>query len=403
MALGIIARLTSLRLSGRTQQLEPSPTLAIAAKARRMRQQGREVLNLSVGEPDFNTPIAICDAAVAALRAGVTKYTPSAGLSELREAISAKLRRENRLEYQPSEVLATCGAKHAIYNSLQVLIDPGDEVLVFTPCWPTYDVQIRLAGGTPAQVPCLESDGYAPNIDEVRARITTRTRAMLINSPCNPTGAVIDQATMNELAMIAKQHDLWIISDEIYERLIYDGQHTSPLYADVEVRDQTVYVSGCSKTYAMTGWRLGYLAAPEPVIKAIGELQDQVTSNPTSFVQLGAIEALENGFNEANEMRDRFRDRRNLIVELLRQQIDSSFRSPQGAFYVYLNVSSYLCGDYTSDLDLASSLLDETGVATVPGSAFFGAGYLRLTYAASEDAIIRGVDLMSQFLDKVRP
>lgn len=391
--------MTKLRLSSRTELIGPSPTLAVTAKAKRMRSKGLDVISFAAGEPDFNTPEPIRAAAVEALAAGQTKYTPSSGTPELKAAICEKLERENGLRYGPDQVIASCGAKHSVFNALMVLLDPGDEVLLLAPYWMTYAAQVKLAGGVPVVVPTYERDRWAPDEAALREAISERSRVVIVNSPVNPTGAAYDQATLERIAQLALRHGLWIISDEIYERLVYEGPHRSILHVDPEVAEQCLYVSGCSKTYAMTGWRIGYAAGPEPVIRAMSELQDQVTSNPTSFAQAGAVTALSMKDHEVEAMRLKFRARRDLMIEEIRKIEGMSPPLPAGAFYVFLDVRPYLGERFPSDEDLALYLLEEALVATVPGSAFEGPGYLRLTYAASEEDIVRGIGRIGSALE----
>lgn len=391
--------MTKLRLSSRTELIGPSPTLAVTAKAKRMRSKGLDVISFAAGEPDFNTPEPIRAAAVEALAAGQTKYTPSSGTPELKAAICEKLERENGLRYGPDQVIASCGAKHSVFNALMVLLDPGDEVLLLAPYWMTYAAQVKLAGGVPVVVPTYERDRWAPDEAALREAISERSRVVIVNSPVNPTGAAYDQATLERIAQLALRHGLWIISDEIYERLVYEGPHRSILHVDPEVAEQCLYVSGCSKTYAMTGWRIGYAAGPEPVIRAMSELQDQVTSNPTSFAQAGAVTALSMKDHEVEAMRLKFRARRDLMIEEIRKIEGMSPSLPAGAFYVFLDVRPYLGERFPSDEDLALYLLEEALVATVPGSAFEGPGYLRLTYAASEEDIVRGIGRIGSALE----
>lgn len=363
----------------------------MTARARVLRAEGKDVINLAAGEPDFNTPEPVCRAAADAMAAGQTKYTPSSGTPQLRAAVAAKFGRENRIIVQPDQVVVSCGAKHSVYNAMQVLVNPGDEVLLLAPYWMTYADQVRLAGGVPVIVHPELGQAF-PSAEAVRAATTAKTKMLVVNSPSNPTGAAMTPEQLKELAELAVDRGLWLVSDEIYERLVYDGHpHVSPASFGPEVAERTVTVSGCSKTYAMTGWRIGYAAAPLHVAKAMACLQDQVTSNPTSFAQAGAIAALELPPDAVESMRAEFQARRDLVLGLLGESPGIRTAKPQGAFYVFPNVSKYLGGQVASDVQLADRLLEDAGVATVPGSVFEGPGHLRISYAASREDLERGI------------
>ncbi|MFN3683093.1 MAG: pyridoxal phosphate-dependent aminotransferase [Fimbriimonadaceae bacterium] len=390
-------------LSARAAALKPSPTLSITAKARAMKAQGIDVLSFAAGEPDFNTPEPICRAATEALQAGFTKYTASSGTPELKEAICAKLLRENGLRYEPSQIVASCGAKHSLYNALMVLLDPGDEVLLFAPYWMTYAEQIALAGGVPVVVRTEGDHGFVPDLEAVAAAVTPRTRAIVLNSPSNPTGAVFPRPVVEGLAELALRHNLWIVSDEIYERLVYGVRAVSPASLSQEVYERTVTINGCSKSYAMTGWRIGFAAAPKAVAAAMSNFQDQVTSNPTSFAQKGAVAAFHLPEEAVETMRAEFEARRDLIVGLLRQIPGLKVPKPDGAFYAFPNVSAYLGGRFPDDAALCEHLLEEARVATVPGSVFEGPGHLRLSYATGRRDIEEGVARIAEALAKIAP
>lgn len=367
-----------------------------------MKADGIDVIGLAAGEPDFPTPDAICDAAVDALRAGFTKYTTTTGIPELKDAIVAKLARDNGIEVHAQQVVVSCGAKHSVFNALNALLDPGDEALILTPFWMTYADQVRLCAAEPVLVPTDPRNGFQPDLDRVRAAITPRTKVLMLNSPNNPTGSVLQRETIEALVEMALANGIWIVSDEIYEKLIYSGEHVSPASLSKQAADQTVTINGCSKAYAMTGWRIGYAAAPLPVAKAMSNLQDQVTSNPTSFAQSGAVKALGMPEGQIAEMREEFRARRDLMVRLLRAIPGVHVEEPQGAFYVFADFSAHLGGRIASDLALADYLLEEAHVATVPGSVFWGEGHLRLSCASSRDAIERGLSRVSDALQQLR-
>jgi len=393
--------LETLALSARAGLLKPSPTLAITAKANAMKAAGEDVVNFGAGEPDFNTPEPIIEAAVEAVRGGFTKYTPSAGIKELKEAIAGKLLRDNNVKVSPDQVVVSCGAKQSVYQTMQVLLDPGDEVILIAPYWMTYAEQIKLADGVPKVVKAPAETGFVPSIDQLKEAITSRTKAILICSPSNPTGAVLPRATLKEIASLALRHGLWIVTDEIYERLIYGETHTSIASLGTEIAERTITIGGCSKTYAMTGWRIGFAAAPPLVAKALSNLQDQITSNPTSFAQKGATVAFNMPAESVEVMRAEFEARRDLISRLLGDIPGVKMLLPKGAFYAFPDITSYLGGRIANDIDLAGYLLEEAKVAVIPGTVFEGEGHIRLSYACSRADIERGVGRIAEALSKL--
>jgi aspartate aminotransferase len=368
-----------------------------------MRAEGVDVISLAAGEPDFPTPEPICDAAIDALRAGFTKYTPTPGLPELRRVISEKLWNDNSVRAAPEQIVVSSGAKQGLFNAFNVLLDPGDEVILIAPYWMTYAEQVSLAGGIPVIVRTTAEAGFIPTLEQLREAVTPRTRAIMINSPSNPTGAVMPRQTLKEIAALAIRHDLWVISDEIYEKLIYGKEHVSVGSLGSEIGERTITIGGCSKTYAMTGWRIGFAAAPLPVAKAMSNFQDQVTSSANSFAQKGAIKAFSLGDSAVEDMRSEYETRRNLVIDLLRAIPGVTVNVPDGAFYVMPNVSTYVGGRFPTDLELAEYLLEEAKVATVPGSVFEGPGHLRLSYAASRDNLKIGIGRISEALQKLHP
>lgn len=367
-----------------------------------MKAQGIDVISLAAGEPDFPTPEPICDAAVDALRAGFTKYTPTPGIPELRKVVSEKLGRENLVQVAPEQIIISSGAKQSLFNSCNVLLDPGDEVILLAPYWMTYAEQVRLAGGVPVKVQTTAESGFIPTHDQLREAVSPRTRAIIINSPSNPTGAVLSRQTLKEIAALAIRHDFWVIADEIYEKLIYGEEHVSIASLGSDIAERTITIGGCSKTFAMTGWRIGFAAAPLPVAKAMSNFQDQVTSNANSFAQKGAIRAFTLDGSAVEAMRAEYQIRRDLVVGLLREIPDVTVNVPSGAFYAMPNVSAYLGGRFATDLELAEYLLDEGKVATVPGSVFEGHGHIRLSYAASRENLKTGIGRLSDALQKLR-
>jgi aspartate aminotransferase len=388
-----------MSISTRARNTAPSPTLAISAKAKSLAAQGIDVVGFGAGEPDFDTPEHIKQAAIDALHAGYTKYTPSSGDVDLKAAIVAKFARDNHLIYKPEQVIVSCGAKHSLYNLFQALLDPGDEVIISAPYWVTYPEQVRLADGKAVIVQTHAENEFMPTRDDVRAAITSRTKALILNSPSNPTGGVATRQQVKDLASLCLQHDLVLVSDEIYEHLIYDGkEHLSPASLGGEIFAKTVVVNGCSKAYSMTGWRIGYAAAADTaLIAAMGRLQDQSTSNPTSIAQKAAVAALNGPTDTVEAMRCAFESRRNLIVERLNAIPGVSCRMPGGAFYAFPDVSK-LYGKRAGERviqgsdDLAAYLLEEVAVAVVPGSGFGADGHIRLSYATSSENIVKGLD-----------
>lgn len=366
-----------------------------------MQAQGIDVVGLSAGEPDFKTPETIRRSAIEAIESGFTRYTTTSGIPELKEAVVAKLARDNGIAVKAEQVVVSCGAKHSVYNALTALVDPGDEVLILTPFWMTYADQVGLCGGKAVLLPTNERDRFQPDLDLVRAAITPKTKVLMVNSPNNPTGSVIPGKTIEALMDLAIANNLWVVSDEIYEKLIYEGEHVSPGSLSQEAAERTITINGCSKTFAMTGWRIGYAAAPLHVAKAMSNIQDQVTSNPTSFAQKGAVTALSLPDQEVAAMREEFRARRELITGLLRQLPGVHVEQPHGAFYVFADFSAHLGGKIPTDMELANYLLEVAHVATVPGSVFNGPGHLRLSYAASREDIEKGVRRIGEALTQM--
>jgi aspartate aminotransferase len=391
-------------LADRLKTLAPSSTLAVQAKAKELRARGIDVISFGAGEPDFDTPERIKDAAVAAMRRGQTKYTEVGGIPELRAAACAKLQRDNGLAYEPAEVLVSCGAKHTLFNIVTALVNPGDEVLVPSPFWVSYPEQVRLLGGVPVSVETCEATGFDLDADRLRAAVTPRTKLVVLNSPNNPTGAVFSPEALTAVARLAVERKLWIVSDECYESLTFEGRHVSIASLGPEVKARTLVVNTCSKAYAMTGWRIGYAAGPRELIRAMTDVQSQVTSNPSSVAQWAAVEALSGPQDDVAKMAREFDRRRRLIVGGLNALPDISCVMPKGAFYAFANVSGLFGRTWTRDgrasslagsLDVAAFLLEEARVAVVPGLDFGSDAHVRLSYATSEALIREGLARMS--------
>ncbi|OGL47611.1 MAG: aspartate aminotransferase [Candidatus Schekmanbacteria bacterium RBG_16_38_11] len=395
-----------MKLTKRAQSIKPSPTLAITAKANRMKAEGIDVVGFGAGEPDFDTPDNIKEAAIKAIKSGFTKYTPSSGIDELKDAIIEKFRKENNLKYERNQVVICCGAKDVLYNIAQVLFEEGDEVIIPAPYWVSYPDQVVLAGGTPVFVPTKEENGFRITGEDFKKAITSRTRAIIINSPSNPTGGAYEAKHLEEIGEIALKNNLTIISDEIYERMVYDGfKHVSMASLSDKIKEITLVVNGVSKTYSMTGWRIGYVVGDKNVISAIVNLQSQSTSNPTSISQKASVEALRGDQSTVDMMVKAFDERRKYIVKRLNSIKGVSCYNPQGAFYVFPNFSK-LYGKKLKDKVINSSsdlaeLLLEVKVAVVPGVAFGDDAYIRLSYATSMDNIKKGIDRIEEFVGKL--
>lgn len=397
----ILASVKTLGLSTRGRLARPSPTLAITAKANALKAEGKDVISFGAGEPDFNSPDVACEAAAKAIREGFTKYTPTPGIPALREEIAAKLQRDNRIPTSAAQIVVSCGGKQALYNALTAVVDEGSEVILLSPFWATYRDQVELSGGRAVVVPCRSEDNFEPDLDAIRAALTDRTRAILFNSPNNPTGAVYSRETIEGLAAIADRQGLWLITDEMYEKLVYDGQHVSVASLGQSIADRTITVGGCSKTYSMTGWRVGYSSAPLEVAKAMSAIQDAVTSNATSFAQKGALAALQMPQESVEAMRREFIERRDFMRHQLAQISGLNVPNPGGAFYFFLDIRPFLGGKIATDADLAEFLLEDALVAAVPGCAFEAEGFLRLSYTSSREDIARGISRMAECLSKL--
>ena len=386
-----------MKLAARVGRIVPSPTLSITATAKAMAAQGIDVIDFASGEPDFDTPEPVKAAAEAAIRAGFTKYTPSSGIDELRGAIADKLKEEQGLHYDKSQILVSCGAKHSLYNVAEALLEAGDELIIPVPFWVSYQDQTLLNDATPVLLQTQEREDYTISQEALEAVITPRTKAIIVNSPCNPTGATYDRKTLEGIAAVALRHDLIIISDEIYEKVLYDGvQHISIASLSPEVAARTVVINGVSKAYAMTGWRIGYAAGPKALLTAMANIQSQSTSNPCSISQKAAVAALRLGNPFTKLMVAEFDRRRRLMVERLNKMPGVTCRMPTGAFYAFPNVSGLLSRRWKgqpvgSAANLATYLLNEAQVALVPGEPFGSDIHIRLSYATSLEAIERGL------------
>jgi aspartate aminotransferase len=396
---------TERRVSARVGAISESATLAVDAKAKALKAAGRPVIGFGAGEPDFPTPDYIVEAALEAARnPKYHRYTPAGGLPELKAAIAAKTARDSGAVFEPGQILVTNGGKQAIYNAFATLLDPGDEVLVPTPFWTTYPESIRLAGGVPVEVLADESAGYLVTVEQLEAARTERTKVLLFVSPSNPTGAVYPPEQVAEIGRWADEHGLWVLTDEIYEHLVYGGaEFVSILRAVPSLADRCVVVNGVAKTYAMTGWRVGWLAGPADVVKAATNLQSHATSNVSNVSQVAALAAVSGDLSAVHEMRLAFDRRRQTIVKMLGEIEGVECPEPLGAFYAYPSVKGVLGREIrgrrvTTSAELAAVILDEVEVAVVPGEAFGPSGYLRLSYALGDDDLVEGVSRIQALL-----
>ena len=394
-------------LSNRAKSLKPSPTLAINAKAKSMQAQGIHVISFGAGEPDFDTPQNIKQAAKKAIDDGFTKYTPVGGIDELKDAIIKKFQRDSGLSYKRSEIIVSCGGKHSFYNLAQAIFDQGEEVIIPAPYWVSYPPMVALANATPVIVETSEKNGFKITPGELKKAITPKTKALIINSPSNPTGSAYTKKELEKIAEIAISKNFFVISDEIYEKIVYDGfEFTSIASLSEEMKKRTIIVHGVAKTYAMTGWRIGYTAGSEEIISAMNNIQSQSTSNPTSIAQKASVEALIGPQNEVDKMVSAFAQRRNYIVDHLNKIPGVSCYKPVGSFYVFPNFSSYYGKSYQgkkieNSTHLADFFLDVAKVAVVPGVEFGADPFERLSYATSMENIKEGLDRIEEALKKL--
>jgi aspartate aminotransferase len=386
-----------MKLSARINSIKPSPTLAITMKANALRAEGRDVIGFGAGEPDFDTPDNVKKAAIQAIEEGFTKYTPVGGIDELKDAIIGKLNRDNKLNYTRAQIVVSCGAKHTLYNLAQVLFEEGDEVIIPSPYWVSYPDIVILTGAKPVILKTNASAGFKIGPGQLEEAINSRTKAVIINSPSNPTGVAYTQAELAELAEVVVQKDVLVISDDIYEKILYDGiSFANMATVNADMKERTVVVNGVSKSHAMTGWRIGYAAGPVEIIAAATKLQSQNTSNPTSIAQKAAVEALNGDQAIVEAMVKEFEKRRNIMVDRLNAIPGITCMTPQGAFYVFPEIAGLLGRKYggkvlATSSDVAAWLLDEANVAVIPGGEFGQDDHIRLSYATSMSNIEKGL------------
>lgn len=396
-----------MQLSKKAENISPSITLTITAKANELKSQGVDVVSFGAGEPDFNTPENIINAAIKAMHDGKTKYTPAAGILELKKTVCNKFKNDNNLDYEPSQIIISTGAKQCLANTFLAILNPGDEVLIPVPYWVSYPELVKLADGVPVFVQTSKENNYKYTVEDLKKSLSAKTKAILINSPNNPTGTIYSKEELMEIAEFAKENDLIIVSDEIYEKLIYDNKkHVSIAALSKDAYERTIVINGVSKTYAMTGWRLGYCGCSTKIAKLMSSLQSHMTSNSNTIAQYAAIEALNGPVEDLKVMVKEFEDRRNLMIQKLESIKNISIIKPNGAFYIMVNISAYLNievdGTIIKDsVDFAKVLLEKEKVAVIPGSGFGLDDYVRLSYAASRELIEKGIDRIAHFLGEI--
>ncbi|WP_421379171.1 pyridoxal phosphate-dependent aminotransferase [Bacillus salacetis] len=389
-------------LAERVSALTPSTTLAITAKAKEMKSKGIDVIGLGAGEPDFNTPEHIMAAASASMKEGHTKYTPAGGLPGLKNAIINKFKNDQGISYEPSEVIVTSGAKHALYTLFQVLLNEGEEVIIPTPYWVSYPEQVKLAGGSPVFIEGKEENEYKITPEQLRSAVTEKTKAVILNSPSNPTGMLYSKEELEAIGGVCLEKNILIVSDEIYEKLVYEGnKHVSIAEISPQLKEQTVIINGVSKSHSMTGWRIGYAAGDSGIIKAMTNLASHSTSNPTTTSQHGAIAAYEGTQEPVEEMRKAFEERLNIVFEKLNAIPGFNCIKPQGAFYLFPNVKEAVSlTGYESVDDFAKALLEEAKVAVIPGSGFGSPDNIRLSYATSLESFEKALERIHSFVEQ---
>ena len=397
-----------MELSRKAQRIEASVTLAITAKAKEMKEKGIDVISFGAGEPDFNTPENIINAAIKAMQEGNTKYTNVNGILPLREAICKKFKEDNGLIYKPSQIVVSTGAKQSLANVFLAILNPGDEVIVPNPYWVSYPELIRLADGKPVFVESDETSSYKFTKENLEKAVTEKTKAIILNTPNNPTGTIYNKEELIEIAEFAKKYDLIIVSDEMYEKLIYDGEsHVSIASVSDDAYERTIVINGLSKSYAMTGWRLGYCGATEKIAKLMTNIQSHMTSNVCSITQYAAVEALNGPQDKVKEMISEFERRRNYMAKTLEEMNNLSIIKPQGAFYIMINIDECLGkeinGEKINDsMDFSAKLLENEKVAVIPGKAFGLDNYVRVSYATSMELIEKGLERINKFVNKLK-
>ncbi|SDK47941.1 pyridoxal phosphate-dependent aminotransferase [Natronincola ferrireducens] len=395
----------NIKLSKKNLNITPSVTLTIDAKIKQMKSEGIDVISFGVGEPDFHTPDNIKKAAVKVIEKGSTGYTAASGLPQLKEVICQKLEKENKLHYKPENIIVSNGAKHSLFNIFQAICNPDDEVVIPTPYWVSYPELVKMADATPVYIECSEDNGFKLKKEDLISVITRNTKAIILNSPSNPTGSLYTKEELEEIAEIAVKHDILVVADEIYEKLVYDGEeHISIASLNEEIKERTIVINGMSKGYAMTGWRIGYTASNTEIAKIMGNIQSHATSNPNTIAQYASIEGLTGDQTSIEEMRRAFDERRKYMVNRINQIKDISCITPKGAFYVMMNISKWIGREIKGNkiknsIDFAEVLLENANVAIVPGLAFGADDFIRLSYATSLENIEEGLNRIDNFLN----
>ncbi|MFA6081299.1 MAG: pyridoxal phosphate-dependent aminotransferase [Patescibacteria group bacterium] len=388
-----------MKISKRAQNINPSLTLSITAKAKEMKKQGLDVVSFGAGEPDFDTMSHIKEAAKKAIDEGFTKYTATSGIIELKEAICAKFRRDNWLDYEPKNIIVSTGAKQSLFNMIMITVDPGDEVIIPIPYWVSYEEMVKIADG---KCVFLKTNNFKINPQDLEKAITPKTKMLIFNSPSNPTGVVYDEKELKHIAAICLKHNIYILSDEIYEKLIYGKKHISIASVNEKIKKLSIVINGVSKSYAMTGWRIGYAAAEEEIVKAATRLQDHLTSSPSSISQKAALAAINGPEDHVEKMVYEFKKRRDFMVDRLNRIEGIIAPRPDGAFYVFANVSKFYSGQIKGSMVFCQKLLEDAYVAVIPGVAFGDDRYIRLSFATGMDHIKRGLDRLERFCEKLR-
>jgi aspartate aminotransferase len=392
--------------SERAKDISASPTMAFDAKAKQMVAEGKNVINFGVGEPDFDTPEHIRTAAINAINSGFTRYTAASGIPKLKEAICAKLKRDNGLDYKPNQIVVSNGAKHSLANTFTAILNDGDEVIIPSPYWVSYPEQVKISGGTPVIFKTTRENGYKVDPQELKKAINPRTRALVLNSPSNPTGQVYDRGALEQVAEIAVEKNIFVLSDEVYEKFVYTGEHVSIASLGQEIKDLTILINGASKTYAMTGWRIGYTASSVELAGIMSNIQSHATSNPNSIAQMATIEALNGSQDCITQMWEAFEARRNYMVERFDAMDSVSYIMPEGAFYLFVDISKTFKLKYNGQVigngdNFANLLLENNLVAVVPGDGFGTPECVRLSYATSMENIKEGLDRIGAFLERL--
>ncbi len=392
-----------LKISKMASAISPSPTLAIDSKFKQMKKQGIPVVGFGAGEPDFNTPENIKSAGIEAIKNNITKYTPASGTLELKQAVCDKLKRDTGLEYTTANIVISNGGKHALTNTFNCICDPGDEVILPAPYWVSYPEMIKMAGATPVILNTDEEHNFKFTAEQLRGAVTPKTKALVLNTPSNPTGMIYTREELEEIAKIAVENHIYVVFDEIYEKLVYEGEHVNIATLGDDIKDLTIILNGMAKTYAMTGWRIGYAAANEKLAKAMGNIQSHATSNPNSIAQAAAVEALNGDQSFIEDMKATYIKRRDYMVERINSIDGLSCKKPNGAFYIFMNVKDVLGKEHYGKVintanELCEDILDRALVALVPSEGFGIEGYVRLSYATSMDVIKTGLDRIEKYL-----